>query len=79
MNAPDHYHHWGLWNPWTHVRFENEVVDFWNLKDRKGTVRFSGFNAIEAGAVYSGFSALHEHIVFKKTVPKRRPSMKFKQ
>ncbi len=66
INAPDHYHHWGLWNPWTHVRFENEVVDFWNLKDRKGTVRFSGFNTIEAGSVYSGFSALHEHIVFKK-------------
>lgn len=66
INAPDHYHHWGLWNPWTHVRFENEVVDFWNLKDRKGTVRFSGFNQIEAGTVYSGFSALHEHIVFKK-------------
>lgn len=66
INAPDHYHHWGLWNPWTHVRFENEVVDFWNLKDRKGTVRFSGFNTIESGSVYAGFSALHEHVVFKK-------------
>jgi hypothetical protein len=66
INAPDHYHHWGLWNPWTHVRFENEVVDFWNLKDRKGTVRFSGFNAVENGSVYAGFSALHEHVVFKK-------------
>lgn len=66
INAPDHYHHWGLWNPWTHVLFEDEVVDFWNLKDRKGTVRFAGFNKIETGAVYSGFSALHEHVVFKK-------------
>ncbi len=66
INAPDHYHHWGLWNPWTHVLFERDTVDFWNLKDRKGTVRFSGFNQIEAGSVYSGFSALHEHIVFKK-------------
>lgn len=66
INAPDHYHHWGLWNPWTHVGFENEIVDFWNLKDRKGTVRFSGFNTIESGSVYAGFSALHEHVVFKK-------------
>ncbi|MGE9314642.1 PmoA family protein [Niabella sp. CJ426] len=66
INAPDHYHHWGLWNPWTHVLFENDTVDFWNLKDRKGTVRFSGFNTVEAGTVYSGFSALHEHVVFQK-------------
>ncbi|MGC4232662.1 MAG: PmoA family protein [Niabella sp.] len=66
INAPDHYHHWGMWNPWTHVLFENDTLDFWNLKDRKGTVRFAGFNAIEKGNVYAGFSALHEHVAFKK-------------
>lgn len=67
INARDHYHHWGLWNPWTHVLFEKDTVDFWNLKDRKGTVRFSGFGAIDAGDVFSGFTALHEHIAFKKS------------
>lgn len=67
INARDHYHHWGMWNPWTHVLFEKDTVDFWNLKDRKGTVRFSGFGTIDEGAVYSGFTALHEHIAFKKT------------
>ncbi|SDC72434.1 DUF6807 domain-containing protein [Niabella drilacis] len=66
INAPDHYHHWGMWNPWTHVLFEKDTVDFWNLKDRKGTVRFAGFGALYNGAVYSGFEALHEHIAFKK-------------
>ncbi len=66
INAPDHYHHWGMWNPWTHVLFEKDTVDFWNLRDRKGTVRFAGFSAIEAGGVYAGFSALHEHVAFKK-------------
>ncbi|ANH82334.1 hypothetical protein A8C56_16415 [Niabella ginsenosidivorans] len=66
INAPDHYHHWGLWNPWTHVLFEKDTVDFWNLKDRKGTVRFGGFAGIFSGAVYSGYQALHQHIVFKK-------------
>ncbi|WP_346237260.1 PmoA family protein [Niabella insulamsoli] len=66
INAKDHYHHWGMWNPWTHVLFEKDTVDFWNLRDRKGTVRFEGFSAIEKGTVYAGFSALHEHIAFKK-------------
>lgn len=66
INAPDHYHHWGMWNPWTHVLFEKDTLDFWNLKDKKGTVRFAGFNAIEKGAVYAGFSVLHEHVAFKK-------------
>lgn len=66
INAPDHYHHWGMWNPWTHVLFEKDTLDFWNLKDRKGTVRFAGFASIDKGSVYAGFSALHEHVAFKK-------------
>ncbi|MCF3111463.1 PmoA family protein [Niabella sp. CC-SYL272] len=66
INAPDHYHHWGMWNPWTHVLFEKDTVDFWNLRDRKGTVRFAGFGALVNGPVYSGYEALHQHIVFKK-------------
>src|SRR5688500_15186140 len=32
IQAPDHYHHYGLWNPWTHVLFGGDTVDFWNLK-----------------------------------------------
>ncbi len=66
IHAPDHYHHLGLWNPWTRVLFEKDTVDFWNLKDKKGTVRFAGFASQEEGNVYAGFTVLHEHIVFKK-------------
>lgn len=66
INARDHYHHWGMWNPWTHVLFEKDTLDFWNLKDRKGTVRYAGFTSIDKGSVYAGFSALHEHVAFKK-------------
>ncbi|HEX7755978.1 MAG TPA: PmoA family protein [Niabella sp.] len=66
INAPDHYHHWGLWNPWTHVLFEKDTVDFWNLEDRKGTVRFAGFTLIADGPVYAGYQVLHQHIAFKK-------------
>jgi len=66
IQAPDHYHHYGIWNPWTHVLFEGDTVDFWNLKSRKGTVRFGSFIAVNSGPVYAEFEALHQHIVFKK-------------
>jgi hypothetical protein len=66
INAPDHYHHFGLWNPWTHVWFEGEMIDFWNLKDRKGTVKFANFVSVNEGAVYADYETLHEHVAFKK-------------
>ena len=43
IQPPDHYHHYGIWNPWTHTLFENDTVDFWNIKGRQGTVRFAKF------------------------------------
>lgn len=66
IGPPDHYHHYGLWNPWTKVLFEGETIDFWNLKDRKGTVRFAGFVSTNQGAVYGDYQTLHKHIAFKK-------------
>ncbi|MGZ5189935.1 MAG: DUF6807 domain-containing protein [Flavisolibacter sp.] len=66
INAPDHYHHWGLWNPWTEVLFENDTVDFWNLAKKEATVRFSNFISKTSGPVYAEYQALHEHVVFKK-------------
>jgi hypothetical protein len=62
----DHYHHYGIWNPWTHTLFEKDTVDFWNIKGKQGTVRFAKFNSIAGGPVYAEFDALHEHVVFKK-------------
>lgn len=64
INPPDHYHHMGLWNPWTHVLFENKQVDFWNIGDKKGTVRFSHFISKTRGNIFAGFQALQEHVAF---------------
>lgn len=64
INPKDHYHHVGIWNPWTHVLYKGKEVDFWNLGDKKGTVRFAGFINKEAGTVYAGFKALQNHIAF---------------
>lgn len=62
----DHYHHYGIWNPWTHVAYEGDTIDFWNINSKQGTVRFAKFPSIEQGPVFAQFSALHEHVVFKK-------------
>jgi hypothetical protein len=66
IQPPDHRHHYGIWNPWTHVLFENDTVDFWNLGSKKGFVRFSKFISIDNGPIYSEFRALHEHVVLEK-------------
>jgi hypothetical protein len=66
IQPPDHYHHYGIWNPWTRVLFEGDTIDFWNLKDKKGTVHFAGFRKITEGTVFCEYEVLHEHVVFKK-------------
>jgi len=66
IQPKDHYHHYGIWNPWTHVLYKGDTVDFWNIGGKKGTVRFAGFLSTTSGPVYSGFEARHEHVVTKK-------------
>lgn len=65
INPPDHRHHVGIWNPWTHVLFEGKTVDFWNLGEKQGTVRFAKLISKTEGPVYGGFKALQEHVVLK--------------
>ncbi len=62
IQPPDHYHHYGIWNPWTRVNVEGREVDFWNLGDKKGTVRFNAYISNSSGPVYGGFQVLHDHI-----------------
>ena len=69
VSPPDHYHHVGIWNPWTRVRIGNHVTDFWNLSEKQGTVRFAGINSIVNGPVYGGFSVRQEHIDFQGKMP----------
>lgn len=62
IQPPDHYHHVGIWNPWTHTKFQGREIDFWNLNKAEGTVRPVAVTAVEANAVYGGFQALHAHV-----------------
>lgn len=69
VSPPDHYHHVGIWNPWTRVRIGDHITDFWNLYDKQGTVRFAGINSTVSGPVYGGFSVRQEHIDFQGKNP----------
>lgn len=69
INAPDHYHHMGIWNPWTHVLFRGKEVDFWNIGGKKGTVRFSNMISTGSGDIFSGFSVLQQHVAFNIPSP----------
>lgn len=65
IHAADHIHHLGIWMPWTHTQFEGKPVDFWNLKEGQGTVRFSRYLSMTEGPVYGGFKAEQEHVALK--------------
>lgn len=67
IQAPDHYHHYGIWNPWTHVAYEGDTLDFWNIGGRsaRATVRFAKFVSTTNGDVFSEFEALQEHVILK--------------
>jgi hypothetical protein len=69
VNPPDHYHHVGIWNPWTRVKIGDHVTDFWNLYEKQGTVKFTGINSIVDGPVYGGFQVKQEHIDFQGKTP----------
>ncbi|MDD3787121.1 MAG: PmoA family protein [Petrimonas sp.] len=64
VQPPDHYHHYGIWGPWTLTHIGDRKVDFWNLAEGEGTVKFAGFLSETSGEVFSGFKALQQHMDF---------------
>lgn len=65
IQPEDHYHHYGIWNPWTHTLFEGDTLDFWNLNKKQGTVRFAKLLKKNTGPIFSEIEVLHEHVVLK--------------
>ena len=62
IQPPDHYHHYGIWNPWTRTEFEGRSIDFWNLGDGQGTVRAGALLERISGPVSGGFTAKLDHV-----------------
>ncbi|MDH3244921.1 MAG: ThuA domain-containing protein [Saprospiraceae bacterium] len=63
IQPPDHYHHYGIWNPWTHTEFRGQEIDFWNLVKRQATVEVPFRPVVTTGDVYSEIKAVHHHVV----------------
>lgn len=64
IQPPDHYHHYGIWNPWTLTHIEGRQVDFWNLSSGQGTVRFAGVESLVSGPDAGGFRVRQEYVDF---------------
>jgi hypothetical protein len=64
IQPPDHYHHYGIWGPWTLTHIDDREVDFWNLAKGQGTVKFAEFLSETEGEIFSGFKALQQHMDF---------------
>lgn len=64
IQPPDHYHHYGIWNPWTHTRYKGRPLDFWNLKLKHGTVRPTTINSTSSAELFGSLSVSHDHVVF---------------
>ncbi|MHC4119128.1 MAG: DUF6807 family protein [Planctomycetota bacterium] len=65
IHPDDHYHHVGIWMPWTKTKFEGKPTDFWNIGDGTGTVRFHRFLSTTSGPVFGGFKAEHDHVALQ--------------
>ena len=64
IQPSDHYHHYGLWNPWTHVLYKKDTLDFWNLKKGLGTVRFKNIVSLSTNS----YKVHQEHVVLKNGI-----------
>lgn len=66
IQPDDHYHHYGIWNPWTRTSFRGKEIDFWNLKKKQGTVRFAGLQQLSQSPDSAAVTVLHEHVAFNE-------------
>ena len=65
IHPSDHIHHLGVWNPWTSTTFDGRKIDYWNLKDGQGTIRFVKFEDVKKGPDEAGFTALLDFVDLK--------------
>ena len=62
IQPPDHYHHYGIWGPWTKTTIDGREIDYWNLGKGEGTVRAKAILTAASGRDYAAFTALQEHV-----------------
>ncbi len=65
IQPPDHYHHYGIWGPWTRATINGREVDFWNLGDGKGRVDFSHVISKKQGGGATELNVRQNHLDLK--------------
>lgn len=65
IHPDDHYHHFGMWNPWTKTIFEGDTLDFWNIGGKQATIRFAELKNYKVTDEFVEYQVLHEHVVLK--------------
>jgi hypothetical protein len=64
IHPKDHYHHYGIWNPWTRMMYDGKMYDLWNIGDKQGTVKARDIEDICGGDVFAGYTANLDHYIF---------------
>lgn len=64
IQPDDHYHHYGIWNPWTRIEYDGQLYDLWNLGDKRGTVRAQDIEDTQQGEIFAGYTARLDHYIF---------------
>lgn len=65
IHPDDHYHHLGLWHAWVKGEHEGKPVDFWNLNDKTGRVRFSKVTSLFKEDAKPGFLVEQEALQYR--------------
>lgn len=65
IQPKDHYHHYGIWGPWTRATIKGREVDFWNLGDEKGRVDFSKVLSQKVAGGAAELNVRQDHIDLK--------------
>jgi hypothetical protein len=64
IQPKDHRHHFGIWNPWTHLVYDGVLYDLWNIGEKQGTVKAKDIENIYQGNIFSGYVAGLDHFIF---------------
>lgn len=65
IQPKDHYHHYGIWNPWTRIMYDGNMYDLWNLRDKQGTVKARNIERVYSGDIFAGYDANLDHYIFQ--------------
>ncbi|MEZ5304464.1 MAG: PmoA family protein [Verrucomicrobiales bacterium] len=66
VHPDDHIHHLGLWHAWVKTKHGGKGVDFWNLKEKTGAVRFAKSLGTKQDGGAVSFSVEQEQVALNK-------------